>query len=364
MAQRSDKIRRTSEGVSLRWLRNIIILIITGFLLWKILPPLKGIIIMFVLALLFAYLLEPLVYHLENRGLKRTYSIIILYCCIAFILYIAGYFLFNPVKTEIGDLIQTIRSGKIYAITDRIKEFITVNFPFIHSEQIDATLQESFTTFQNEVLGIAQRLLSYIQGVFSLVTQIFIIPLIAFFILKDGPRLKRDVISLIPNSFFEMSLHLLYKLDQQIGRYIRGQVLDTLILAILYSIGFYALGVPFYIVMGAFSGIANIIPYVGPVFAAIPPILVLVIETESLALVPVTIALFVVIQLFEVVFIQPTVVAKSVDIHPLILIFSVLAGGQILGIIGMLFAVLLAGIIKVIIVEFAWCYKNYRFSRM
>ena len=233
----------------------------------------------------------------------------------------------------------------------------------MQEEQIDATLRDSLARFQNEVLGIAQRLLSYIQGIFSLVTQILIIPLIAFFLLKDGPRLKREIISLLPNRFFEISLHLAYKLDLQIGRYIRGQLLDTFILAILYSIGFSLLGIPYSIVLGAFSGVANIIPYVGPVFAAIPPLVVLIIESESFALVPLTIALFVVIQLFEVIFIQPTVVAKSVDIHPLILIFSVLAGGQILGIIGMLFAVLLAGIIKVIIIEVAWCFRNYRFGR-
>lgn len=356
------KIRRRPEG-NLRWLRNIIIFLLTVFILWTLIPPLKGIIVMFVLGMLLAYLLEPMVYHLENRGLKRLYSIIILYILIGILLYFVGYFLFGPIKAEIGALIDTVRGGKLYALTDSIKDFITRNFPFIQTEQIDATLRDSLARIQNEVLGIMQRTLTYIQGVFSLITQIFIIPLIAFFLLKDGPKLKREIISMIPNRFFEMSLHLSHKLDQQVGKYIRGQLLDTMILAILYSFSFYLMGIPYYIVLGIISGIANIIPYVGPIFAILPPIIVLVVESTSVTLVPVLVLVFIIIQLIEVIFIQPTVIAKSVDIHPLILIFSVLAGGQLFGIVGMLFAVLLAGIVKVTIIEVVWCYRNYSMGR-
>ncbi|MFC1557681.1 AI-2E family transporter [candidate division KSB1 bacterium] len=352
------------ENSLLHWMRNILILIVIGFIFWKILPPLKGIIIMFTLAMLFAYLLEPLVNDLENRGIPRIYSIFILYIAIGCLFYAAGYFLYNPLKAEIGDFVKTVREGKLLTLTDRIKAFVLTNFSFVQEDQLDQILQESINNFRNEIITIAQRTLSFIQSAFSLFTQIFIIPLIAFFILKDGPRIKKELISFMPNRFFEMSLHLLYKTDGQIGKYIRGQLLDTFILAVLYSIGFSYLGIPYAIVLGAFSGVANIIPYVGPIFAAIPPILVTIIESESFNMVPITIVLFVVVQIIEVVLIQPTVVAKSVDIHPLILIFAVLAGGQILGVAGMLFAVLLTGVIKVIIMEITWSYRNYKIDRL
>jgi len=363
MTAQYEHIPESSERTSLHWLRNFLLLIIIGFTLWKILPVLMGIIIMFIVALLFAYLLEPLVSNLENRGLPRSISIILLLVAIGIALYICGYFLFDPIKIEIIELINTIRGGKIYATMDKIKSFIVSNFPSVQEEQIDQALRDSLIAFQNEVLNIAQRILSLIQEAFSLITQIIIVPLIAFFILKDGPKLKRDLIGLIPNKYFEMSLHMIYQTDQQIGKYIRGQLLDTMILSILYSLGFSLLGIPYYIVLGAFSAIANIIPYVGPIFSAIPPIIVLIIETNSFSQIPLLILLFVIIQIIEIIIIQPMVVAKSVNLHPLIVIFSVLAGGQMLGIIGMLFAVLLAGVIKVIILEIAWGYRNYHLGR-
>jgi len=214
-----------------RWLRNVILLILAGFLLWVILPPLKGIIILFVVALLFAYLLEPLVSILENLGLPRWYSILFIYIEIGIILYIAGSLLFDPVKNEIGELIKTVHNGKINTITEKIKVYLFTNFPSLIQEgQLTDTIRGTLTRFQGEMLKIAQHLLLYIQSAFSLILQILIVPLIAFFLLKDGPKLKKDITRLIPNRFFEMSLHMLYKTDRQIGRYIRGQILDSLTL--------------------------------------------------------------------------------------------------------------------------------------
>ncbi len=86
-----------------------------------------------------------------------------------------------------------------------------------------------------------------------------------------------------------------------------------------------------------------------------------IVESGSFEALPIIILLFVVIQIIDVILIQPTVVVKSVDLHPLIVIFAVFAGGTFLGVIGMLFAVLLAGITKVIIIEITWCYRNYHF---
>lgn len=362
MEIKKENIPTVVERTSLRWLRNLIILLIAGFLLFKILPPLKGIIIMFVLAMLIAYLLDPIVSIMENNGYPRLESIIFLFVLIGFLLFLSGIFLFEPIKTEIGGLIKFLQKSNMESIEQNLRKFITANFP-LFQDQVDDIINAFLTTFSDEALNIAQKTLSFIQGIFSLITQILIIPLIAFFLLKDGPSLKKEIFKLIPNKFFEMSLHMHQKADQQIGRYIRGQLIDSFLLAVLYAIGFNYLGIKFFIILSIFSGVANIIPYVGPVIAAIPPIIVSVLTAQSFDFVPQIILLFVVIQIIDVVIFQPTVVAKSVQLHPLIIIFSVLAGGQLLGIVGMLFAVLLAGIIKVVIVETAWSYRNYHLEK-
>ena len=357
------------DGSASRWLRVLLtVLLVTvivsliGLVLYVVLSPLKVIILLFVIAALCAYLLEPIVAYMENRGLPRVYSILLLYIIIFFLMYQAGDKLLPPLIGQITDLPQIIDQEKINAVKDQVKTFIESNFPIIPKEQIDLSFEELRIWFQDLVSKASTKLLDIIyfaQGILSLLIQIIMIPLIAFFLLKDGPTLKRAVVNMIPNKFFEMSLHLLYKTDQQIGRYLRGQILDNFILAVLYSICFYFMDIPYFIIFGAFSGIANVVPYIGPLIGIIPPLIVSIMGKGSLEVIPWIILIFIVIQIIDITLVQPTVVAKSVDLHPLIVIFAVLTGGILLGVIGMLFAVLLAGVIKVIITEIAWSIRNY-----
>jgi len=361
MASTPQNIRR--QDSSTKWFRNLTIFMLTGFVLWKTIPPLFGVLTLFMIALIFSYLLEPVVSALENRGLPRIFSIITLFIFISFLLYFAGYFLFIPLKAEMTDLINRVQGENINKVAGQVKSFIITNFPFIQSAQIDNSINDLLSVFQNAVLSLSRSSLTFLQGILSVLTQIIIIPLIAFFILKDGPMLKKKFLDLVPNKYFEMLLHLFYKTDKQIGSFIRGQIVDNMILAVFYSIGYYFMDIPFFIIFGAFSGLANVIPYVGPVLGALPPVIVTIMEFGDFSMIPAIILLFVIVQILENGVVQPTVVAKSVNLHPLIIIFSVLTGGQLLGVIGMLFSVLLAGIIKVLIVEISWSYKNYDFGK-
>ena len=359
-----------NEGTSGTWLRTLLIILLVSFLislvgsvLWLVLTPLKGIILLFIIAALIAYLLDPPVSYMENLGISRALSIVFLYIVSFSFLYGIGSALSSPVFNEIENLLMSIESEKVNTAAREVKKFVMSNFPMISEEQIDRSIQELLSSFQDLVLNATRGILTFAQGMFSFVIQLFMVPLIAFFLLKDGPALKKGLLTFVPNKFFEMSLHLFYKTDQQIGRYIRGQIVDNLILALFYSVGFYFLGIPYFIVFGAFSGVANVVPYIGPVIGIIPPFILSIIETGSLETLPIIILLFIVIQIIDVTLIQPSVVAKSVDLHPLIVIFAVFAGGTLLGITGMLFAVLLAGIIKVIITEISWCYRNFHIQR-
>lgn len=369
MEYTEDRRKPNPEKAAGRRLRTLLIIVLvsiimslTGIVLYIVLPPLRGIILLFVIAALVAYLLEPVVTWMENYGVKRAYSIILLYIAIAILLNFAIDLLYPKIMGEIGGLRQRIQSieQEIRPAATQVKDYIMQRVSFIDEEQLDSAIAELLGRFQIQVLNVSGSLLSFAQGILSLLIQIIMIPLIAFFILKDGPAIKKSVLNIVPNKFFEAALHLFYKTDQQIGRYIRGQILDNFILAVLYSIGFQMMGMPYFILFGAFSGIANIVPYVGPVIGIIPPLIVLIMETGSFSMIPTLIALFVAVQIFDVALIQPTVVAKSVHLHPLVIIFAVFAGGTLLGVVGMLFAVLLSGIIKVILSEIAWSNRNYR----
>jgi len=348
------------EKSSLTWLRNLIIIFLLVFLIYKVFPLIQNIVIFFAIVFLFSYLLEPMVARIENKGISRILSILIIYVVIVFIFYLIGRFVIPYIISEVADLINSLESRKIESTYQNILNLLKEQFPFIPIERFP--IDELFISIKDILLQMSRRSLSLIQQLFSFFLYFIMIPFIAFFLLKDGGKIKRRFIAVIPNKYFEMTINLVHKIDIQIGNYIRGQTLDALILAVLTSSGLYLLDIKHSIFIGTFAGIANLIPYLGPIVGGTPAVLISIMEYQSFEKVPFVILLFVIIQIIDNVLIQPTVVAKSIDVHPLIVIFAVFAGGQLLGLMGMLFAVPFIAILKVALYEIVWSLKNFNFE--
>ncbi|MFQ5753452.1 MAG: AI-2E family transporter, partial [bacterium] len=213
------------------------------------------------------------------------------------------------------------------------------------NKQIDALLKKSFSMVVN-----------VLSAVVGLVMMVFI----TFFFLKDGRRMKKTVVSWVPNRYFEMALIILHKISTQLGRYIRGQLLVAAIVGTLSIMALYLLDIRYYFFIGAMAGLANMIPYFGPLVGAIPAVIIALIDTGSFGAVAAVAVAFASIQLFENIFVSPFIVSKSVELHPLTIIIAILIGGQLMGIFGMLLAVPAASIIKVTAQELIWGFKNYR----
>ena len=172
--------------------------------------------------------------------------------------------------------------------------------------------------------------------------------------------MKKGMIARVPNRYFEMVLNLIYKIEQQLGGYIRGQMLDSLIIGILSIIALYILKIDYYFFIGAIAGLANMIPYLGPIVGAVPAILVSLMGTPSITPIIWIAVSFALIQLIDNVIISPLIVAKSVNIHPLLVIIVIFIGERLLGVLGMLIAVPVTGILNVIFKETIWSFRNYR----
>ena len=176
--------------------------------------------------------------------------------------------------------------------------------------------------------------------------MIFTVPVFTFFLLKDGQRIKKSLIQLVPNRYFEMTLSLVHKIGRQIGSYIRGRLLDALIVGILCTITLYLLNVRYAFLIGLLAGCANIIPHFGPVVGAIPAIVMALMATGSFTSVLVITICFVAIQLFDHLFISHMIELKNIHIHPVIVFLVIFIGGYLMGAIGMFIAVLFTGIFK------------------
>ena len=235
----------------------------------------------------------------------------------------------------------------------------------INREQVNALVERLQDQILGFVIGQSQSIFNAIGtsaiGAFSLFTTSVIILFLTFFLLNSGRQMKKAFIQIVPNRFFEVALVLIQGLDRQLGDYLRSRLIQTIILSIIAAIGYWILGLRFAILIGIIAGLANLIPYIGPFIGAIPAIIVVFLGARfglgwSLLAV---IILTLVIQIIDNAIITPLIIGKSVELGPVTTIVVVLLGEQLLGLIGLLMAVPIAAMCKLIIEEVWREFKGY-----
>ena len=232
-------------------------------------------------------------------------------------------------------------------------------------EQVDALVGRMEARISRFVLGHSQSIFNAIgssaRGAFSVFTTGIIILFLTFFLLNSGRQMKKAFIQIVPNRFFEVALMLIQGLDRQLGDYLRSRLIQTIIISIIAAIGYWILGLRFALLIGIIAGLANLIPYIGPFIGAIPAIVVVFLESRFglgwslLAVIMLTLA----IQIIDNAIITPLIIGKSVELGPVTTIVVVLLGEQLLGLMGLLMAVPIAAMCKLIIEEVWTEFKGY-----
>jgi putative permease len=166
----------------------------------------------------------------------------------------------------------------------------------------------------------------------------------------------------VPNRYFEFALDLLYKMDRQLGGFLRSQFFDAVIFGALSTVLLWALDVRYFLFIGVFAGLANLIPYVGPVAGVVPAVIVSLLETGDITKPLMVIGGYIALKLLDDVLVQPWVVSRGVNLHPMFVLLSILIGGNLFGILGMLLAVPCAGFLRVVLQESVATFRKYRFS--
>ncbi len=312
---------------------------------------------LFIISAILAYLLDPLVTSLEGRGLNRLQATATLYILLSAVLGGLLFLLMPALASEFQALQTGLDIEKTMTFLDKVERLIVSWLKFLGIRNLNLSQK-----FGQAMVDYGNQVFSNLLSVVTLITNLVLIPLMAFFLLKDWRAIKKRLISLAPNRYFEFVLILIYKIDQQTGRYIRGQVLDAIIIGILATFALWLLEVRYFVVIGAFTGVANLIPYVGPISGAILAISVTLIETgDFIHAVYVAIA-FSIVELADKALVQPNVVAKAVNLPPLLIIVVIIIGGKFFGILGMLLSVPVTGALKVSLQEGYKIFRQYRFS--
>jgi putative permease len=340
-----------------------IFLIILGIVaLIVIFPFVRSVVIMFVISMLLAVLLTPIVDFMESRGINRGLAILIT----MLIIIGAIVFLFSLVIPAIiraaESLSSKLQSDFINDLAKKVEAFFAAKFN-------NPALARNVIAKINEIgIKLLNNMTNFFKSVGSFLASVAIIPFVTFFLVKDIRRFKRAIIAKIPNKYFELSLNIIQKVGNQVSKYIQGQAMDALIVGILSVIGLFIINlvfhnpVPYFVFIGMLAGVANLIPYLGPVVGAVPALFIVIIgNPPNVGMILIWIIItFVLVQVIDNSLVSPMVVSKSVNMHPLTVVVVVIIGGNIAGAVGMLFAVPVTGIIKVTIAEVTWGLKNYK----
>ena len=254
------------------------------------------------------------------------------------------------------------------ALTSATTESASSKEEVVDRERVKHLVEQAQEKISVFVIGQSQQIINAIsssaKGAFSAFTTGIIILFLTFFLLNGGRQMKKAFIQIVPNRFFEPALVLIEELDQQLGDYLRSRLLQTIILSIIAAIGYWILILDFRfaILLGIIAGMANLIPYIGPFIGAIPAIIA-VFFLDSLfgtgwSLLAVVI-LTLVIQMVDNAIITPLMIGKSVELGPVTTIVVVLLGDQLLGLVGLLMAVPIAAMCKLIVEEVWTEFKGY-----
>jgi len=307
---------------------------------------LRAALIPFILALFLTYLLSPPVDYLTRRGLRRVYAIIVVYLLVTGLVVGLGASLIPQLLAELDRLVTTI-PGVLRQVQDIVQQvqadYTRVPLPESVRRVLDDTiagLQESLLTFLG---GIVQGVIDFFPGVLSLVLA----PVLAFYLLKDLSLLKRRALELVPARHRREVVRFAGEVDEVLAGFVRGQLTVALLVAVLVSTGLSLVGLRFALAFGLFAGLTEIIPYFGPVIGAVPPVLLALVRSPWLALRVVIV--FIVVQQLESAIVSPRIVGKNVGLHPLFVIFALLVGGQLGGFWGLILAVPVAAVVRVVL---------------
>lgn len=321
----------------IRLLTFIGILLILSSVLFLI----NNLFISLLLAFVISYLVRPLIVYLERANLNYNTSLILIFLTGFILITLFGIWGFPLISDQLKHL-QTewprYSEGLLNLIKSielQIKNWLGLT---IHLQEIG----------KKQLLPLGHIILQDLPSLLLQISSVLLLaPFLAFFMLKDSSKIAKRFMLLVPNSVFEMVLELQYKINKQLGEFIRARFVEALIVGIVTAIGLSVISFPFAFLLGSFAILTNLIPYIGPIIGAIPAIIIALVnnyETLDLTLV---VGVYMVAQFIDAGILIPLLVARIVNLHPVTVVLLIILGGQFMGVLGMIISIPLANALKV-----------------
>ena len=326
---------------------NFIISMAIGLaILFYVLSKLKWLFIYFSIALMLAYFFDPLYKYLISKKAPKVLAIIVVFGIIIALLILTIFFLIPSVINQLNILYNEIPKF-INSYQTLILSLEPQLSRFIDPADVESLLKENLSELQKSILGFSQTIIIYLSNIVSSITfGVVIVPLILFYLMRDIFIFKENLYIFVSKENKKEFKEVLEEIDNIVSGFIRGRIIVCFIVGTLIGIGLYFLNLKFALIIGIVSGVFNFIPYLGPIVGVVLALIFALGQPWWILLM--IVVLFILVNQLEAIYLNPNILGKELGLHPLTVILSMLICGLLLGILGVLVAVPLAAILKVL----------------
>lgn len=325
-------------------LRTAFFIFLALLILWFVYID-RAILTPFILAALFAYIVNPIVNFFSHKmKIPRTVSILIIYTCIIGAITFALLSLTSKVIQESSELGSTIQH-----VIDEAKIGVR-QLP----DWMQPTIAEMLVSLEKSRIFSANSLFALFPEAISKIVSLLIFLFSGFYFLKEGGRMLDKLLTVVPNDYRVEVEILIRRINSVLGGYLRGQIFLIILISMLFFITLSIFGARFALVLAIFSGLAEVVPIFGPIIATtVTSIVVYLTGVSGFGLTPLQGAIavaviYIIIRQFQDYFITPFVMARITKLHPFVIFFAVTTGGHLMGILGFILAVPVAATIRIL----------------
>ena len=343
------KLKKTT----LFWITSLLILVLLASVL-------KGILLPFILSFVLAYILNPLVIKLEKHRFNRTWATGLVILALLLVVLLSILILIPVLQAQIISFAVKVPAlanalwVKVQPLFDLIKEHISEN----QLNYLKETISSQTSTLMEDMSSALMRLFTGWSALFNIVSFVVITPVVTFYLLDDWNIIVEKVKSLYPRKNADFINSKINEIDITLSAFIRGQAVVCLFLALFYGFGLTAVNLDFGFSIGFIAGIFSFIPYVGSLTGFVLSLLLAFTQSADWSLFVGILMVFGIGQFLEGYILTPKLVGDKIGLHPVWVIFALMAFGSLFGFLGVLLAVPVSAVLGVVIRTALDFYKN------
>ena len=328
------------------------LLFFVGAIVAALLYLLQPVLTPFVVGIGIAYLADPFADRLEARGCSRTIATIIVFVALILVLAAIILVIVPLMIKQIQTLVQMIPTIEVWynaALLPWLQSNLGVD---VKSMNLDL-VTEGLSAEWKQTGGVISRVVQYAtQSSMSLISTLgsmAMVPVVAFYMLRDFDLLTARIKALLPINAQPRVSALALESNDVLGAFMRGQLLVMFSLGIIYALGLSLVGLNYALLIGILAGLASIVPYLGFVVGIVAAMVIAFFQFDGYVPLTLVVAVFVIGQMIESFVLTPLLVGDRIGLHPVAVIFAILAGGQLFGFMGILLALRIAAVIMVLL---------------